>query len=41
MDSPLVRGASGLLLIGWVAFWLFVAKRLGTEGQLKGDTEIY
>lgn len=41
MDSPLVRGAGGILLVAWIAFWLVVAKKLGTEGQLKGDTEIY
>lgn len=41
MQSPLVRGAGGLLLVAWIAFWLVIAKRLGTEGQLKGDTEIY
>lgn len=41
MDSLLVRGAGGVLLVAWIAFWLVVAKRLGTEGQLKGDTEIY
>lgn len=41
MDSPLVRGGSLALLLAWSAFWVVVAKRLGTEGQLKGDIEIY
>jgi hypothetical protein len=41
MESPLVRGGSLVLLLTWSAFWFLVARRLGTEGQLKGDTEIY
>jgi photosystem II protein len=41
MESPLVRGGSLVLLLGWSGFWFLVARRLGTEGQLKGDTEIY
>jgi hypothetical protein len=41
MESPLVRGGSLVLLLTWLAFWFVVARQLGTEGQLKGDTEIY
>lgn len=41
MESPLVRGASGVLLVAWIGFWVLVGKRFQTMGQVKGDTEIY